>query len=76
MRTHRQRFRINLGLRAIVGVKSRSRLGLALCVGALGQLLESSLVRLGDLVLGEGKFGLEPLGASYAVVSAEAGKIF
>lgn len=56
-------------------MQADSSLGLALRVGALGQLLEPALVRLGQLVLGEGKLGLEPLGAGDAVVAAEAGEV-
>ena len=50
-------------------------LGLALCVGAVRQLLEPALVRLGQLVLGERKLRLEPLGASDAVVAAETREV-
>lgn len=50
-------------------------LGLALCVGALGQLLKAALVRLGQLVLGERKLRLEPLGAGDAVVAAETREV-
>lgn len=74
-RAHRQRLGEDLGLRAVVRVQAGGSFGLALRVGALGQLLEAALVRLGDLVLGEGKAGLEPLGAGDAVVASEPGQV-
>lgn len=56
-------------------MQANGGLGLALCVGTLGQLLEPALVGLGQLVLGEGNLSLEPLGAGDAVVAAEAGEV-